>query len=59
MGKTKSKIILSGFDAFDLSTGLGDIWSKTANQQFNTWKSIYENYGKIMKEVDQERILGA
>lgn len=41
MKKTKSKIILSGFDMFDLSTGLGDIWSKNANKQFNTWKSIY------------------
>ena len=57
--KTKSKIILSGYDAFDLSAGMGNIWSNGPNYVANTWRDIYENYSKIIDEVDQNRILGA
>ena len=57
--KTKSKVILSGFDAFDLSAGMGDIWSSGPNHVANTWRDIYENYSTIIDQVDQSRILGA
>ena len=59
MNKTKSKIILSGYDAFDLSAGMGNIWSNEPNHVANTWRDIYENYSKIIDGVDQSRILGA
>ena len=41
MKKTKSKIILSGYDAFDLSTGMGNIFSSGPNHVANTWRDIY------------------
>lgn len=57
--KTSSKVILSPYDVFDLSTGLGDISSQGPNHRFNSWKGIYQNYSRVLNLVDQERLLGA
>jgi hypothetical protein len=59
MATTKSKIILSAKDIFDLSSGLGDVSSLSLNGVFNTWRTFYWNYTTLINQVDQSRILGA
>ena len=58
LNQTKSPIILSPFDLFDLSAGLGDIWAVDPNNRFNTYWSIFKDYDEVMSKVDRSRLIG-
>lgn len=59
MDQTTNKFILSPFNIADLNTGFGNLWLNSSNFNYNTWRTIYEEYGKLFTSLDTSRVLGA
>lgn len=59
MRKTQSQFILSPFDLFDLTSGFGNLWMNETNNNYTSWRAIYENYTQLLNKVsDESRVLG-